>query len=95
MSEREVTCITKSNPNSKQHEHITHLGNTAEGWKQTREEVIRLIDAKIYTYFAKDPYTGKRSDVVVVRPAGAVPYVRTQADGTMNDNLLSLKQCPN
>lgn len=95
MADRQVTCITKSDPNSTQHEHITHLGNSADGWKQTREEVIRHIDTAAHTYFVKDPATGKRSEVVVVRPTSGVPYVRTRADGTLNDNLLSLKQCPN
>jgi hypothetical protein len=41
-----------------------------------------------------DPYTGKRSDVGVVRVAGRNPYLRTHADGDWNNNLLSLDQCP-
>jgi hypothetical protein len=87
-----VTCITKPHPQSP-HEHITHLGNPQVGWKWTREEVIQSIDAKTNTFFVVDPYTGKRSDVGVVRPAGRAAYVRTHADGDWNDNLLSLNQC--
>ena len=88
----QVTCITKPHPQSP-HEHITHLGNPKAGWKWTREDVIRSIDARTNTFFVIDPYTGKRSDVGVVRPAGRPPYLRTYADGDWNDNLLALNQC--
>ncbi len=93
MADVQVTCITKPNPQSP-HEHITHLGNPAGGWKWTREEVIASIDAKTNTFFVIDPATGKRSDVGVVRPASRPPHVRTYADGDWNNNLLSLNQCP-
>ena len=56
--------------------------------------MINSIDAKTNTFFVLDPYTGERSDVGVVRPTGRAPYVRTHADGDLNDNLLSLNQCP-
>lgn len=93
MPDVQVTCITKPHPQSP-HEHITHLGNPATGWKWTREQVIASIDAKINTFYVLDPRTGKRSDVGVVRPQGGTPYVRTHADGDWNNNLLSLNQCP-
>jgi hypothetical protein len=92
MADVKVTCITKPNPQSS-HEHITHLGNPAAGWRWTREQVIQSIEAKTNTFFVTDPYTGKRSNVGVVRPTGRAPYVRTHADGDWNDNLLSLNQC--
>ena len=66
---------------------------SARGMEGTREDVIRSIDAGTNTFFVLDPYTGKRSDVGVVRPSGRAPYVRTHADGDWNDNLLSLNQC--
>ena len=28
------------------HEHITHIGNTANNWRMTREEAIRRIESK-------------------------------------------------
>lgn len=92
MADVQVTCITKPHPQSS-HEHITHLGNPSVGWKWTRENVIRSIDAKTNTFFVIDPYKGKRSEVGVVRSTGRLPYVRTHADGDWNDNLLSLNQC--
>jgi hypothetical protein len=93
MTDVKVTCIDKPHPESR-HEHITHVGNPAAGWKWTREKVIASVEAKTNTFFVVDPYNGKRSEVGVVRPTGHDPYLRTHADGDWNDNLLSLNQCP-
>jgi uncharacterized protein DUF3892 len=91
MADVQVTCIIKPHPQSP-HEHITHLGNQPT-WLWTREQVIASIDAKTNTFFVRDPQSGKRAEVGVVREAGKAPYVRTYADGTWNNNLLSLNQC--
>ena len=93
MADLQVTCITKSNPQSP-HEQITYLGNPSGSWKWTREEVITSIDAKAHTFFVFDAISGKRSEVGVVRFGGQAPYLRTYADGNWNNNLLSLPQCP-
>ena len=93
MTNVQITCITKPNPQSS-HEHITHVGNPAAGWKWTREQVIASIDAGSNTFFVIDPLTGKRSNVGVVRPSGRAAYLQTHADGVWNNNLLSLRQCP-
>jgi hypothetical protein len=95
MADVQIKCITKPNPQSP-HEHITHVGNqfATPPWKWTREQVIASIDSKTNTFYVLDPNTGKRSDVGVVRETGKQPYLRTHADGTWNNNLLSLPQCP-
>ena len=93
MADVQITCITKPYPQSP-HEHITHVGNPIAGWKWTREDVITSIDAGTNTFYVLDPYTGKRSNVAVVRPAGRSAYIQTHADGDWNNNLLSLSQCP-
>lgn len=93
MADVQVTCIIKPHPQSP-HEHITHLGNPP-AWLWTREQVVASIDAKTNTFFVRDPLTGKRADVGVVREeAGKAPYLRTYADGCWDNNLLSLNQCP-
>lgn len=92
MPDAQVTCITKPNPQS-QNEHITHVGNPPQ-WVWPREQVIGSIDAKTNTFFVCDPQTGKRSEIGVVREQGKAPYLRTDADGNWNNNLLSLDQCP-
>lgn len=95
MADVRVECITKPNRESK-HEHITHLGGRGGGgWWWTREQVITSIESKTNTFYVLDPISGKRSEVGVVKPKdGHAPYLRTHADGTWNDNLLSLPQCP-
>jgi hypothetical protein len=94
MADVQVTCITKPHPQS-EHERITHLGNPAANWKWTLEQVVASIDAGTNTFFVKDPFNGKRSEVGVRRPGGLrAPFVQTHADGDWNNNLLSLNQCP-
>lgn len=93
MADCQVTCIVKPHPQSS-HEHITHVGNPRANWIWPTSEVIRSIDQQTNTFFVLDPYTSKRSNIGVVRPAGRPPYLRTHADGDWNDNLLSLNQCP-
>jgi Protein of unknown function (DUF3892) len=96
MADVLVTCINKPDRNSR-HEHITHLGNPATpqgGWRWTREQVIESIEQGTNTFFTRDPITGKRADIRVVRLPGYSPYVQTYADGIWTDNLLSLSECP-
>jgi hypothetical protein len=95
MPDCQVECITKPDRFST-HEHITQVGNPRANppWKWPREKVIASIDAGQNTFFVLDPYTGKRSEVAVVRPVGRDAYLRTHADGDWNDNLLSLPNCP-
>jgi hypothetical protein len=54
----------------------------------------RGIEAKTNTFFVRDPKSGKRADIGVVRAAGHAPFLRTYADGYWSDNLLALNQCP-
>jgi hypothetical protein len=93
VSEYQVTCIHKPHHNSP-HEHITHIGNTANDWCLTREAAIRRIDSKQDAFYTVDSRTGKKMYVGVVRPAGRAPYLRTHADGEWNDNLLAQPECP-
>ena len=93
MADVQVTCITKPHPQSP-HEHITHVGNPSSGWNWPREQVVASIEAKTNTFFVRDPKSGKRADIGVVRAAGHAPFLRTYADGYWSDNLLALNQCP-
>jgi hypothetical protein len=93
MADVRIACIEKPYPLSP-HDHITHVGNPTAGWKWPREKVIASIEEKTNTFYVIDLYSGKRSEVGVVRPGGRPAYLRTHADGDWNDNLLSLDQCP-
>jgi len=93
MTEFEVTCIHKPNRMSA-HEHITHIGNTANNWQMTREEAIRRIDSKQEAFYTVDRSTNNKVYVGVVRGDGMKdPYLRTYADGKWKDNLLALDEC--
>src|ERR1700687_99213 len=92
MADVQITCIRKPHPQSP-HEHITQVGNPQAGCEWPREQVLASIDAQENTFYVRDPRTGLRSNVGVVRPAGRPAYLRTYADGDWNDNLLSLDQC--
>jgi hypothetical protein len=92
MAEFQITCVNKPNRLSP-HEHITHIGNVAGGWKLTREEAISRIDGKSDAFYTVDSTSGKRAYIAVVREAGRDPFLRTHADGKWNDNLLALDEC--
>jgi hypothetical protein len=93
MKEFQVTCINKPDRMSP-HEHITHIGNTANNWRLTREEAIRRIDAQEEAFFTVDRTTGRKMYVAVVRGDGfKAAYLRTHADGKWNDNLLAQYEC--
>ncbi|MGY6252396.1 DUF3892 domain-containing protein [Paraburkholderia caledonica] len=92
MKEYEVNCVNKPNRNSP-HEHITHIGHTANKWRLTRESAISRIESKAEAFYTVDRSTGKRIFIGVVREAGKAPYLRTHADGKWNDNLLAQGEC--
>jgi hypothetical protein len=85
MADARVTCIIKQ---SNAYEGITHLGGP--GWRWAREQVIASIEAKTNSFYTL--VNGKRAEVGVVNGPTS-KYVRTYADGTWNDNLLSLPEC--
>jgi hypothetical protein len=93
MAEFEVNCITKPHPENR-HEHITHIGNTENGWQLSREQAIIRIDSKQESYYTVDRTTGRKVYIYVVREGGLkLPYLRTYADGKWGDNLLAQRQC--
>lgn len=87
MADVQVKCINKV-PRNDTHEGITHLGG--DGWKWTRADVVRSIEAKTNTFYTL--VNGRRANVGVVDGAHG-KYVRTYADGVWNDNLLALYEC--
>ena len=93
MNEFEVTCINKPHRMSA-HEHITHIGNTANNWRMTREEAIRRIETQQEAFYTIDRTTGRKMYIGVVRGDGMkAAYLRTHADGKWSDNLLALDEC--
>jgi hypothetical protein len=60
VNEFEVNCITKPHPENR-HEHITRIGNTANGWQISREIAIQRIEAKTEAYYTSSRSGGRSS----------------------------------
>jgi hypothetical protein len=93
MVSNQVTCITKPHPHSPR-EHITHVGGlNANGdfWYFTRERLANMIDSGQYNFHVR---VGGYDVPVRSYVLHGVKYIRTAADDTIRDNLLSLDQCP-
>jgi hypothetical protein len=92
MVSNQVTCITKPHPHSPR-EHITHVGGISpQGvfWYHTREQVADMIDSGNYNFHVR---VGIYDVPVRTYVLHGVKYIRTAADDTTRDNLLSLDQC--
>lgn len=89
IPQEQVTCINKQ-PRNDTLEGITHLGGA--GWKMTRQHMVEAIRAGQYVFYTV--VGGKHATIAAVDgPNG--PYLRTHADGSWNNNLLSLMECYN
>lgn len=83
----QITCITKPNAHST-HEAITHVGGS--GFYITREKCADDIDNRRQSYFV---HVGLYKTDVTTYTKNGVKYIKTKADSTQKDNLLSLPQC--
>jgi hypothetical protein len=91
-----ITCINKPDRNSPV-EHITHVGGYGgTQWKLSVEEVMRRIESKGTDHEDFYVHTGNaEADVIVIQAtANKRKHIRTVADSTKVDNLLSLPECP-
>lgn len=87
----QISCINKSDrPNP--HERITHVGGEeGGGWKLTQQQAIDLIDRSEWLFYTL--VNGSRARVVVATSAWGHRYLRTEADGQYENNLLRLPEC--
>ena len=74
------------------HEHIAHFGwigyEDGKGGQSTRQQLVGWIDGESGVVYVKSATSKVR--VGVVKPALGYPYLRTYANETWTDNLLSL-----
>lgn len=94
MADRfQIMCINKTNRYNP-HERISHVGGVHGGqrWKITQEDAIQGIESGKWAFFVSAG--GRTVDVVVAKSAYGHKYIKTVADGTSPDNLLSLPECP-
>jgi hypothetical protein len=84
----QVTCINKNNRDSA-YERITHIGGA--GWKMAQEDAIDEIENGTRSFYVSKG--GKEVDVIVATRNGK-KYLKTEADDSEPNNLLSLPECP-
>ena len=90
-----ITCINKDNGN---HENpnvaITHLGwvndVTGNTGITTRLDLYDFIKKGNYVYVER---FGNKVKVTTAETSNGTKYVKTEADSTTENNLLSLKEC--
>jgi len=96
MADYQVTCITK-NPRFDRHHAIQNIGgvlSNGQTWKIAQQEAVTFIDTHQHTFFVA--VRGRRANVIT-EPSQFVRglrYLKTDADGVLADNLLSLPPCP-
>lgn len=92
-----ITCINKDNG---YHENpnvaITHLGwkneHTGKIGRNTRLEIYNWIKYENGEAYVKDEY-GNKVNVITAETSNGTKYVKTAADNTVRNNLLSLPEC--
>ena len=94
MADYQIVCVRKPNRNSPL-EHITHVGLGGQTGLYTREQVIGWIRTGQHRFYTSVGGTPSVWVEVVENPPYPIqPYLRTQANATGVDNLLSLPECP-
>lgn len=88
MSNRQIKCIVQYSWKER-HERIVSVGG--DWGKVSTEEAIRHIEYGTYSYYVK---VGSNESKVIVATRLGTKYLKTEADTTTVDNLLSLPTCP-
>ncbi len=95
MTQRvEIKCINKSDRQNR-HERIQNIGGInpdGSQWQLSEDKAIGYIDDGTYSFWTKGG--GEETNVIVVKHSSGRRYLKTEADTTTKDNLLSLPECP-
>lgn len=83
----QITHIRLSVSSSTSTEHITHV-KLAGGTVETVAQVVGYIDRGMEYFYTTSANT--KAIVETVHPFGRPAYIRTKANSTTKDNLLSL-----
>jgi hypothetical protein len=92
----QVSCIRKRD-HKNQHERIQGLGGVHNGkaWYQPEDDIIAEIEKSAATrrwnYYTS---VDRKSAWIIVAVRDGRKYLKTEADSSSRDNLLSLDDCP-
>jgi hypothetical protein len=89
----QVSCIKKTDRQDRW-ERISHVGGVnADGtrWRMTEDNAIKSIENDKYSFFTHVDHV---SAWVIIATHNGRKYLKTEADTTKKDNLLSLPECP-
>lgn len=89
----EVNCIAKTGRGNN-HRQITHIGNSAQGWRLSVAEAIAQIEAEAAAFYTVHKLTGMRAYLGVIREPGGSEYLMARVGGIWNKHLLIQGQCP-
>lgn len=81
--------ITGRHPETREHEHITHVWVPAFGRWLPVAEVVRFIRANTARFYVLGRFNEK-AYIGVVQPLGRPAHLRTYKDKTWTDNLANL-----
>ena len=89
----QVSCINKADRQDRW-DRISHVGgNNDDGtrWRMTQADAIKAIEDGKYAFYT---HVGGESSWIIVASREGRKYLKTEADTTTKDNLLSLPECP-
>jgi Protein of unknown function (DUF3892) len=82
-----IECVNKE-PREDPHKQIENVGDSS--WKITQDEAIRNIEGGE----SYEVSVGGRTVGVIIATHNGNQYIKTEADGHGENNLLSLPECP-
>jgi Protein of unknown function (DUF3892) len=90
-----VDCINKTDRSSP-HERIRYIGGVnpdGTRWKLTEDQAITGIKTLKWMFYVDRP-PAKRVYLVIAHSTNGREYLKTEIDGEIPNNLLSLPECP-
>jgi hypothetical protein len=85
----QIACINKDDRQNP-YQRITHVGGT--GWRMTLQEAIRAIESGQRSFYVSRG-GGNTVRVIVATSQNGNKYLKTEADSSEPNNLLSLPEC--